>query len=100
MPERIYEVWDDPAHNAITVSTPENIERLRADGILGDATLLRTISARTWEEAMRIHHEAMGWAPYRPVGEPQPCPGACGALYYPEGSGECPECGPVPTRPG
>ena len=47
------------------------------------------IEAATWEEAMAIYHLRQGWEPYKPDVKAEPCPD-CGALYYPEGSGQCP----------
>lgn len=49
------------------------------------------IEAATWEEAMAIYHLRQGWEPYRPEGKAEPCPD-CGALNYPEGSGQCWQC--------
>jgi hypothetical protein len=59
-----------------------------------DAELLWEIEADTWEEAMAIRNLRMGFGPYVPVGEAQPCP-KCSAAFYPEGSGQCWRCGPV-----
>lgn len=47
--------------------------------------------ANSWEEAMAIYHLRQGWEPYKPNGNPAPCP-SCGAVYYPEGSGQCWRC--------
>ena len=49
------------------------------------------IEVATWEEAMSIYNLRQGWEPYRPEGKAEPCPN-CGALYYPEGSGQCWQC--------
>lgn len=56
--------------------------------------LLWRIEAATSEEASAIHHLRLGWEPYKPIGEAAPCP-KCGAMFYPEGSGECWRCGPI-----
>lgn len=50
-----------------------------------------TICACNFEEASAIYYLRQGWAPYRPMGNSAPCP-QCGALYYPEGSGQCWSC--------
>lgn len=52
---------------------------------------LYSFEAATWEEAMAIYALRQGWSPYKPAGEATPCP-ACGATYYPKGSGECWQC--------
>jgi hypothetical protein len=49
------------------------------------------IEASTWEEAMAIHHLRQGFEPYKPMGKAEPCP-KCGALFYPQGGGECWSC--------
>lgn len=49
------------------------------------------IETNTWEEAMSIHYLRLGFAPYKPMGKAKPCPN-CGAIFYPDGSGECWSC--------
>jgi len=44
---------------------------------------------------MEKYHELMGWADYKPMGAVQNCPNDCGSVFYPEGSGECRNCGKV-----
>lgn len=60
--------------------------------------LLYVIEAPTLEEAMTEHHRRQGFEPYRPEGPTAPCV-RCGALYYPEGSGDCGPCGSVKVEP-
>ena len=50
------------------------------------------IEACTWEEASAIYHIRQGWEPYKPEGQGSECP-ECGRIYYPDGSGECWNCG-------
>lgn len=92
---KVYEAWKQ--HNkgpSIVFGEIEAIEEDRNSGILGsDARFLHKVEARTWEEAMMRHHELMKWMPYKPMGEAVSCPNDCGATFYPEGSGECPNCG-------
>lgn len=57
--------------------------------------MLWEFEAATSEEAMSVHFLRLGWAPYRPEGEPAPCP-RCGSIYYPNGSAECWKCGGAP----
>jgi len=91
-----YEVWDDPIEGGVTLSTPENIKTMRAQGLLSrDAQLIYKIEAHTWEEASAVHNLRMGFGAYIPSGEPRPCPNQCGMMFYPEGSGECPNCGKI-----
>lgn len=69
----------------------------RAKGQLGDdAELLWEIDVATCEEALAIYHLRMGFEPFVPQGEWQPCP-SCGAVYYPEASAQCWRCGPGAT---
>ncbi len=90
---RIYEAWGHDSARDATVASPAAIESMRQKGLLSPtAKLLYRIQAHTWEEAMAIHHLRMGWEPYQPVGSAEPCP-RCGARRYPEGSGQCWQCG-------
>lgn len=89
--KKIYEAWTD---DGVLFSTVEGIAWHRQKGLLGEsARFLHRVDADTHEEAMAVHHLKMGWEPYKP-GKPAVCP-YCGAYFYPEGSGECPNCGPV-----
>jgi hypothetical protein len=68
------------------------MEYHRNQGLLGDAAeMLYAFDAATHEEAQAVHHLRMGWEPYKPVGDPANCL-ACGARYYPDGSGQCWRC--------
>lgn len=57
--------------------------------------LLYVIIADTFEEAGAVHNIKQGWEPYNPVGPAEKCPKKCGSMYYPYGSGECPNCGVI-----
>mgnify|MGYP001558516995 CR=1 FL=1 len=98
-----YRAWSDPKDGSITLALADE---LRPSVVGPDATILYEFEAATWEEAMAIHHLRQGWEPYRPAGEPAPCPTpglringkeparpTCGAWYWPEGSGKCWHCG-------
>jgi hypothetical protein len=90
--KRTFEAWDD-GENGITLTLASEIERQRTTGAISAAAKrLHVIEADTWEEAAAMHAIKMGWGPYNP-GPSAPCPRGCGAFYYPEGSGECPNCG-------
>lgn len=92
MPPR-YEAWEDG--EGVMCGTAEGCADARRRALVGpDARLLYSFEAGTPEEAMAIHHLRMGWEPYRPIGEAAACP-RCGAMRYPEGSGECWRCGPA-----
>jgi len=86
----VYEAWktDDGA----TLTTPDGIAEQTAKGLLTNARFLWRIEAATWEEAMSIYNLRMGFGPYKPNGQPARCP-RCSGWYYPEGSGECWQCG-------
>lgn len=67
----------------------------RRKGLLKEnAEFLWEIETDTFEEAMAIRNLRMGFEPFVPEGEWQPCP-KCGAVFYPEGSGQCWRCGPI-----
>jgi hypothetical protein len=96
----IWEAWQDPTDNSIMLAPAVTIPETRSSGLLSPQALcLYRFTATTHEEAHAIHALRMGWAPYRPVGSPVPCP-RCGSTYYPEGSGQCWKCsdqaGPAP----
>ncbi len=92
--KKFYEAWQD--ETSIGFSLSENIQRDKTNGIMSEnAKLLHTVEADTWEEAMAVHYQKMGWSPYSPEGEAESCPNNCGATFYPEGSGECPNCGRI-----
>ncbi|HEV2799816.1 MAG TPA: hypothetical protein VGW12_04930 [Pyrinomonadaceae bacterium] len=95
--KKVYEAWRDEQNSTITTfAPPEAIEQERAAGeISGKAVFLYRVEADTFEEAMAVHHIKMGWEPFVPMGEAEECPRGCGVTFYPEGSGECPNCGPV-----
>ena len=88
-----YEAWQDPRDGSVTFGLATDLAAQRAKGLVSqEARLLYRIDAPTHEEAMAIHHLRMGWEPYRPVGSAQDCSN-CGALRYPDGSGQCWQCG-------
>ncbi len=94
--KKIYEAWEDDEGCSIVFSTVENIKKQFATGLLlENAKLLYKVEADTWEEAMSLHYIKMGWSPYIPEGEPEECPNGCGAVFYPKGSGDCPNCGNI-----
>jgi hypothetical protein len=85
----------------ITLLGADQVEDHVQRGILeGDYEKLWDIFAASAEEASAVHAMRMGWHPYKPMGDPQLCPRACGSYYYPLGSGQCPLCGPdgLPDR--
>ena len=92
--KKAYEGW--AAKGSVTFTLAENIPDLRQRGLLEpDAKFLHRIDADTFEEALAVHHLRIGREPYRPMGKPAQCPNGCGAYFYPEGSGECPNCGKI-----
>jgi hypothetical protein len=92
--KRRYEVWVSGEES--TLATPESIVERKSQGLLNpEATLRYVIEANTWEEASAIYHLRSGFGPYQPLGLAAPCP-QCAALCYPEGSGQCWQCGREP----
>lgn len=62
----IFEAWED--EEGITFSTQENIVDHKKKGLLSiDAKLLYQIAADNYDEAMTLHHNKMGWEPYKPM---------------------------------
>lgn len=61
-----YEVWEtDEGCGVMIFPVDENAEKKRK--LAGEKkTLLRTIEAASWNEAMTIHHQLMGWEAYVP----------------------------------
>jgi hypothetical protein len=93
---KVYEAWQDESTCSITFALQEVIEQERARGTISEeAKFLHRVEADTHEEAMAVHHIKMGWGPYVPMGEASGCPRGCGAMFYPGGSGECPNCGKI-----
>ncbi len=96
---RVFEAWSDDAGGSITFAEVDEIAVLRSRGLLAaSAHLIHRVHAETHEEAQAAHHVKMGWSPYKPFGSAADCPAGCGAQYYPEGSGECPNCGKINTE--
>ena len=96
--KKFYEAWKDEDEGGTSTSfgTAESINLALSQGNLSkNAALLHRIEADTYEEAWTLHYEMMGYPPYQPPGEPAECPNACGSIYYPKGSSECPICGKI-----
>jgi hypothetical protein len=90
-----WQAWDDQ-DGCITFAPRDRIKADRDTGRLPPTVvMLHELVARTGEEAMMRHHELMGWEPYRPEGERVACPNNCGGFYYPQGFGDCPNCGHI-----
>ena len=90
-----YEAWQYADGAELTFTSPENVARHREMGLMpDDAVLLFAFDADSPEEASAIFHLRMGWEPYKPMGEAQPCP-ECGRQYYPAGSAWCWQCGDI-----
>ena len=95
MPTQIWEAWLN-TDGGITFAPFDSLARLRSQGLLDQAaTFLHRITAATGEEANAQHNARMGWEEYKPQGDPSPCPNGCGASYYPQGYGDCPNCGHI-----
>jgi hypothetical protein len=90
MAVRRHQAWRDPIGGSITYCEAKGASR--PPGLSEAAELLWEFDAASVEEAMSVHFVRLGRAPYYPAGDPAACP-ACGAIYYPHGSGECWKCG-------
>lgn len=94
--KKIYEAWDDEENGCMQFGLADIAAENRARGVLSaNAKFLFRVVADTFEEAMAVRNIKMGWGPYTPEGKPQDCPRGCGSIFYPEGSGECPNCGRI-----
>lgn len=91
--KRIYSAWGEKENSEarclVEGEGPPRFANGEIDRTCPD--LCFYIEANSWEEAMAIYHLRQGWEPYRPMGEAAKCP-SCGAIYYPEGSGQCWRC--------
>ena len=95
MVKKIFECWKTPDLTSITFTTVENAKRQKEKGLIANNAFLEyAIEADTYEEACAIHNLRQGWGVYKPMGEPQNCP-KCNSWFYPEGSGECWQCGRI-----
>jgi hypothetical protein len=85
-----YEIWRDDLGPSLVRAD----DGTKFAGMGAAPTLLLAFQARTGEEARVRYHEFLGLEPYVPEGNSAPCP-RCGSHYYPNGSAECANCGPV-----
>ncbi|MFG6485710.1 hypothetical protein ACG04R_03440 [Roseateles sp. BYS78W] len=90
---RIYTAWSDTEGGDITGLSRGEDRPTTADGepLPGHVFPVWRLEAGSHEEAMAVYNIRRGFGPYKPLGEPAPCP-ACGAPYYPEGSAQCWNC--------
>ena len=91
--KKIYSAWalkgEKIAHSLASGEGPNRFANGEVDPDCEER--LYTFEACSGEEASAIYYLRQGWGPYTPMGEAAPCP-ECGALHYPEGSGECWQC--------
>jgi hypothetical protein len=94
--KRLYQAWQYDDGCVTALGEAEGIKEEIAQGLMPkDAKLLHQFEAETWEEAQTLHYIEMDWRAYKPMGEAKECPNNCGAMFYPEGSGECPNYGRI-----
>lgn len=91
--KRVFTCWgSDKDERPHTIMTGEGPPRFMDGSLEPDCEkLFWRIEAATWEEAMAIYHLRQGWEPYQPQGQAEPCTD-CGAMHYPDGSGQCWNC--------
>ena len=95
--KKLYQAWEyiDECE-IITFGEVNNIKEQIAQGLIPkEAKLLHQVEADTYEEAQTLHYIKMDWGVYKPMGEAKECPNGCGAMFYPKGSGDCPNCGSI-----
>ena len=59
----LYTVWESEHYDMVTLTEGGTSP---VDGT-PDYVLLHRIEAADWNDAMRQHHELMGWVPYKPM---------------------------------
>jgi hypothetical protein len=92
---KTYSAWTNTDGDQVTfVEGHDRPRGLNGKFMPGADIHLWSLEAQTWEEAQAIKHLRLGFEPYKPSGEAQPCP-KCEAFYYPKGSGECWRCGKI-----
>jgi hypothetical protein len=89
---RKHEAWETEDGTAFFSS--DNAASIHGNPAMKLVRKLFDLEAETGEEASSIYNLRMGFGPYIPMGEPEPCP-KCGAWFYPQGSGECWRCGKI-----
>lgn len=87
-----YEAWE--CEDGVVLFDSAQLEKMRSNSAMLLTQKLYEFAAATAEEASSIHNLRMGFGPYKPMGEPAPCP-RCAAWFYPQGSGQCWRCGPI-----
>jgi len=91
-----YEVWIDSGGKGTVICRAADVAGcLQQGAIEKDAVFVSRIDADTMEEALAVQDLRLGRKPFEPNGEPKKCPNGCGAYYYPDGSGQCPNCGEI-----
>src|SRR5260370_15003962 len=94
---KTYEVWNleyEDGSGMISLLTSEQTEDERSKGLVDPKSrLMFRIQAETYEEALAVRNMKLGWSPYIPNGQAAWCPNGCGAVFYPAGHHECPNCG-------
>ena len=91
--KRIFTCWAEEG-SALPSCLSEGLEPPKfADGTRDPrcVVVLWTVEVGSFEEAQAIRDLRYGWPTSFHAGEPQPCP-VCGAMHYPEGSGQCWNC--------
>ena len=89
---KTYEAWESAVGAMLCES--EKVAQMQSNPAMRLTRKLFDVQAGNWEEACAIYHLRMGYAPYAPMGDAQPCP-KCGSWFYPHGSGECWQCGKI-----
>ncbi len=55
--KKLYEAWQDEDESTVSFSEAKWIKEQRLQGQLSEnAQLLHSVEAKTWEEAMAVHH--------------------------------------------
>ena len=61
-----YEAWERADKTEVTMSTLEGVAEQRRKGLMkGKWHVLHRIEAENWDEAMKKHHELMGFESYK-----------------------------------
>ena len=61
------EIYESISEDSITVIEKNTKQHhIEKNTLPNDATLIRTISGKNWNDCMTKHHKLMGWEPYKP----------------------------------
>jgi hypothetical protein len=61
-----FELWKAQGNGSLTFFP---VDQAKCQHLEPDAALIGTVEAASWEEAMTMYRQYMGWGPYIPMSE-------------------------------